>query len=334
MEFPKWKKTFKSVFGSFERLSGLTKNITLSASLLALHSGQSNASPPVPINDAAVLSIPVTEVRKYSFKYLLKSAANSRFATRLVQGHRSHSSHSSHRSHSSHASHYSSSGSIPAPKSAPVPDTSMSTPRPIARPNPPTGFSDSLADDTRSRSFWSIGAPSVDEGSRDQLVAVSHRAGRLEIAPRSGMLGRHYNGYFSTSHWSILDAHADIGIAQTPSIGSSMIFALTLDSDNWYGFVLEDGTLYFQSKVSGIKSPKFIKYNAAEHRFWRFRHDASSNLLFWETSRDGITWLVRNAEAPQISLSEVYITLAAGTSKVVKQAGIAAFSNFRLTRND
>src|SRR6185369_16462388 len=103
----------------------------------------------------------------------------------LIQ-HRSHSSHSSHRSHSSHsshASHYSSAGSTSAPRPAPLPSASMPPP-PITRPDARTGFNDSLADDTRSRSFWSIGAPSVDEGSRDQLVGVTHRAGRLEIAPR------------------------------------------------------------------------------------------------------------------------------------------------------
>src|SRR5438128_1623012 len=127
MEFPKWKKTLRNLWASAERAASASKNVVLSASLLALHSGQSTAGPRIPVNEITTTSIPVTEIKKYSAKYLLKSAANSRLVTRLVQGHRSHSSHSSHRSHSSHASHYSSAGGVPpstAPAPSPTPRTS------------------------------------------------------------------------------------------------------------------------------------------------------------------------------------------------------------------
>ena len=334
MEFPKWKKTLKNILTGIGRLSGVSKNVALSASLLALHSGQSAAGPRVPLNELTTASIPGREIKKYSAKYLLKSAVNSRFVTRLIQ-HRSHSSHSSHRSHSSHASHsshYSSTGGAPSIR-VPVPAAPSSpAPRVMSPVEPVFGFRDNFIDLAQSLNQWRIGAPTIEASSVDESVSLAQRSGRLEITPRSGIAGRHYNGYFSRIDWNLTGARAAIEIAQTPAVGASMIFALASDADNWYGFVLEDGVLHFQSKINGVKTPKVTPYKASQHHWWRFRHDVLANLLFWETSSDGITWKVLNAETPQISMTGVYISLAAGTSKVTKEAGTAAFTNFQLSR--
>jgi len=221
---------------------------------------------------------------------------------------------------------------VPVP-SSPAPAPSYPAPRVTSPVVPAFGFRDSFIDLTRSLTQWSIGAPTIETSSVDETVGVAQRSGRLEITPRSGTGGRHYNGYFSRANWNVTGARAVIEIAQTPAIGASVIFALASDADNWYGFVLEDGSLYFQSKINGVKTPKVTPYNSSQHRWWRFRHEALSNLLFWETSADGITWKVLNAETPQISLAGVYISLAAGSSKVIKDGGTAAFANFQLTRN-
>jgi hypothetical protein len=173
----------------------------------------------------------------------------------------------------------------------------------------------------------------MEPTSVDELVGVSQKNGYLGITPRAGVSGRHYNGYVSAATWDVTDARASVEIVQTPASKASMTFALATDSDNWYGFVLENGTLYFQSKVNGVKSPKSIPYNASQHRFWRFRHNGSVGLLLWETSSDGLTWVVRDAETPQIPLTNVYVTLSAGSYQIISQPGTAAFDNFQLTRN-
>lgn len=334
MDSPKWKKTLKHLLVSVGRVAGISKNVALGASLLTLWSAHpSAASPRVPVNEVAVTSIPTTEIKKYSAKYLLKSAASSRFVTRLVQRHRSHSSHSSH---SSHASHYSSSGGTApsrTPPSSSAPTTPSPAPRTESRVTPAFGFRDDFGGIVRISSRWSVGAPTNEGASIDPLVGVSQKNGRLEIAPLAGVNGKHYNGYFSTSTWNLTDAQATVEIVQAPATKASMTFALAMDSDNWYGFVIENGTLYFQSKVKGVKSPKSTPYNASQHRFWRLRHDPATRLLLWETSPDKDTWTIRNAESPQVPLTNLYVTLSAGSYRAVSQPGTAAFANFQLTRN-
>jgi hypothetical protein len=337
MQFPKWKKTLRNLLISVGRVAGVSKNVALSAGLLTLYSGQPAAQPKIPVNELTVPSIPSTEIKKYSAKYFLKSATSS--FTRLVQ-HRSHSSHSSHRSHSSHASHYSSSGGT-APRVTPAPSPPAPSPRPRVEPSPklepspePTsGLIDNFNDNVRAATKWNIGAPTMEPSAIDSTIGVNETGGRLEITPRLGVSGRHYNGYFSTDLWDVTDARAAVQIAQTPGSKASMVFALAVDSNNWYGFVLENGTLYFQSRFKGVKSPKSVPYNAAQHRFWRFRHNAEANLLLWETSSDGTTWFVRDAETPQVPLTGVYVALSAGSYQIVKEPGTAAFDNFQLTRN-
>lgn len=340
MEFPTWKKTVNNLWAAGVRVIRVSKNIALSASLLTLYSGHSSASVPrVPVNELSVPSIPTSEIKKYSAKYLLKSAS-SRFITRFVQ-HRSHSSHSSHRSHSSHASHYSSSGGTaprvrPAPSPAPAPSPKPRfEPSPRIEPSaePPRGLIDNFNDNVRTATKWKVGVPTVEASAIDPIVGVNETGGRLEITPRLGVNGRHYNGYFSAELWDVTDARAAVEIVGTPGIKASMVFALAADSNNWYGFVLENGTLYFQSRFKGVKSPKSVPYNAAQHRFWRFRHNAEANLLLWETSSDGNSWIVRDAETPQVPLAGVYVALGAGSYQLVNDPGTAAFDNFQLTRN-
>lgn len=198
MEFPKWKKTLNTILNSVERVVKVSKYVALSAGVLAMGSGQSVAQPKIPVNE---LVISTSEIKKYSSKYLLKSAARSGFSAQWVQ-HRSHSSHSSHRSHSSHSSHYSSSNPShysssgtpsPPPRSTPPPPPRVYTP-PVSGANVSDDFDEYVSTITK----WSFGARSAGSGAFDNQVSVLRRNGRLEIAPRPGVSGLHYNGYIST----------------------------------------------------------------------------------------------------------------------------------------
>src|SRR4029077_12604426 len=140
MDFPKIRKTLKSLLTSVGRVGAFSKNLTLSAGLITFASGQPANQPKAPIDPK--LSEQKSEISRYSSKYLLKSAANS--LSRLFAQHRSHSSHSSHashsshyssgsghQSHSSHASHYSSSSPAPPQPSHSSHYSASSTPAPI-----------------------------------------------------------------------------------------------------------------------------------------------------------------------------------------------------------
>ena len=337
MEFPKWKKTLKTLLNPVERVIGVSKYVVLSAGVLAIGPGQSVAQPKIPVNE---MVIPTTEIKKYSAKYLLKSAARSGFSTQWVQ-HRSHSSHSSHRSHSSHSSHsshyssispshYSSSGTpSPPPRPSPSP-----TPDVYTAPGSRADASDDFDEDARPISKWILGMRSVGSGAVDNEVSVSRRNGRLEISPRSGVSGLRYNGYVSATPYDLTGKQASVEVVQATASTANTAFALVANGDNWFRFAAENGTLYFQSNIAGMKASANTSYNAYQHRFWRFRHDSESKLMFWETSSDGKQWTVRHAATAQIPVTGLYVELNAGTYQSVAAPGTAIFDNFRIVKLD
>jgi hypothetical protein len=125
-------------------------------------------------------------------------------------------------------------------------------------------------------------------------------------------------------------AHARVEVLQVTGGSADTIFAVGADSDNWYGFVVEGGKLYLQSKVGGRKNSIDIPYSATRHRFWRLRHEASENQMLWETSADGQTWETLRKLTPQIPLAGLHVYLGAGTYLSETNPGAAAFDNFRM----
>jgi len=356
MDFPKLRKNLRSLLTSIGRVGAFSKNLTLSAGLITFASGQPANQPKAPIDPK--LSEQKSEISRYSSKYLLKSAANS--LSRLFAQHRSHSSHSSHashsshyssgsghQSHSSHASHYSSSSpappqpshsshysasSTPAPIRSSPSSPSLRVPPPAAQP-PTTStvvLSDYFDDRLRAVTKWRLGCLTAGSSFTDSAVKVVEENARLEITPRAGIPGRSYNGYITLTSWDFTAAHARVDVFQTTNGTADTIFAIGKDSDNWYGFIVENGKLYLQSKIKGRKNSQDVPYDAIEHTSWRLRHEASMNEILWETSADGETWTVRRRVTPQIPLEAIYVTLAAGTYLPEAEPGMAAFDKFRL----
>jgi hypothetical protein len=107
-------------------------------------------------------------------------------------------------------------------------------------------------------------------------------------------------------------------------------FALVVDPENWYAFVVTSDTLVFVSKEHGALSSTKTPFDSSAHRYWRFRHDKASNVLFWETSGTGSSWHVRHALTPQGSLSAAELELSAGTTSSVSDPGAAIFDSFGL----
>jgi peptidoglycan hydrolase-like protein with peptidoglycan-binding domain len=175
------------------------------------------------------------------------------------------------------------------------------------------------------------GALNADDTSYDTQVTVVERNRRLEITPLADAPGGHFNGYLSAGEWDLTGARVGVEVVQAAEMADT-VFAVGIDSDNWYGFVAEEGTLYLQSKVNGVKSPKSVPYSAARQRFWRFRLDSASNTVTWETSPDGSSWEAQRRETLQMDITAVHVTLSAGTYRETKAPGAAVFDNFRLER--
>ena len=102
------------------------------------------------------------------------------------------------------------------------------------------------------------------------------------------------------------------------------------DSNNWLRFVVEGDSLQLQSNAEGVKSSTTVQFDQKQHRFWRFRYDAMSRLLMWETSPDNLNWNVQHAMTPKISVDSLFVELIAGADRAIAVPGKAAFGGFSL----
>jgi hypothetical protein len=191
-------------------------------------------------------------------------------------------------------------------------------------------LSDTFSAANRVRTKWRLGLLTAKRPFTDAQIRVDQQNGRLEVKPRTGISQRSFNGYTSASPWDFTAAHARVEVLQTTAATADTVFAIGTDSENWYGFVVEDGKLYLQSKINGKKTSQNIPYDPASHRFWRLRHEASENEILWETSGDGNTWAILRKATPEIPFTAIYVTLGAGTYTSEAEPGVAAFGNFRL----
>jgi hypothetical protein len=365
MEFPKFKKKLRVLFSSLGRVGTLPKKIILSAGILTIASTSSMSQPPVTDPRA---NIKASSISKYSVKYLLRSAGNS-FGRLLGQhrshsshsshsshysgsstGHQSHSSHysssypaatptppsyptatptsPSHSSHSSHASHYSASGTTTAPvRTSPPLPTIPSTSTPPRSTRSRVVLGDSFSEPALNKK-WRVGTLTGGRLSLDPQVETSVQSGRLEVKPRSRP-GRSYSGYVTLLPHDMTASHARVEVVQVTENTADTIFAVGQDSNNWYGFVEEGGKLYLQMKMAGKKNSTNVDYDPAEHRFWRLRHEATDNLMLWETSPDGVKWTILRSTTPEIPLVSLYMYLGAGTYLVEASPGSAIFDNFK-----
>jgi hypothetical protein len=195
-----------------------------------------------------------------------------------------------------------------------------------------SGFADDFNDNSRDTVKWSLGVLNEPSTSLDNLVTVLEQNQRLEITPREGISDKHYYGYVSASTWNMTNAIASVEVVQKTFASADTIFAVGIDSNNWYRFITEDNQLYFQDKVAGTKNGISVAYNATQQRFWRFRTNTTANQLFFETSSDGLTWTTQRTVTVQFNITASRIELGAGTFAVQYAPGTAVFDNFRLER--
>ncbi|MBA2706067.1 MAG: hypothetical protein H0U60_19715 [Blastocatellia bacterium] len=87
--------------------------------------------------------------------------------------------------------------------------------------------------------------------------------------------------------------------------------------------------LIFQVKVGGVLTSLSINYDPVQHRFMRFRHEPPTNSIVFETSPDGIVYVVQNRVVLQKGVSALTAELSAGTSSPTNP-GQAVFDNFGL----
>lgn len=199
-------------------------------------------------------------------------------------------------------------------------------------PEPAANFSDDFSDNTRD-ARWKLGTLTPPASSFDDKVTVAETGERLEITPRTSAGVKAYNGYVSAASWNLTDAHATVEVVQTTTNKAQTVFTLALDANNWFRFLFESAKLNFQTKVGGAETATTIPADAAQHRFWRLRHDRARDVVTFETSADGTSWAVRREVPRQFSLKSLTIELNAGTPSSVATPGKAVFDSFALESN-
>ena len=201
-----------------------------------------------------------------------------------------------------------------------------------------SGFTDDFNDNAVDPAKWTYGtiqgAIYSGPSAWDATVPVLERNQRLEISPRSGVTGDHYNGYVSVATWSLSNARATVELVQAASGGTTNTeLALCVDSRNFLMISIESGVLRFEQVVNGVRSTTSTTYNSTQHRFWRIRHDSLADSINFETSSDGLAWIVRRTVVRQLPLGALKVEISAGTWQGVSSPGTAIFDNFNLLAN-
>jgi PKD repeat protein len=209
-------------------------------------------------------------------------------------------------------------------------------PTPIPTP-PPTAlaFGDDFNDNVRDATKWTLGTITggINLGAAgfDSALSVLERNARLEITPRSGVQSDHYSGYLSAKAWDMTGASVSVEVPQVAQGGATDTeLAACLDYQNFYMIVEENGGLYFQEIAGGARTSASTIYDPARHRFWRIRHDATADTINFETSADGLAWVVQRTVARHIPVNALKLELSAGTWRAETITAPAFFDNFRL----
>jgi hypothetical protein len=351
----------KTLVDSFRKLRNATNSIVLGTSILAVPQGSSALQLPVNplVASEKELVLSSKSISKYSAKFLLKSAV---LGIQQFAQHRSHSSHSSHRSHSSHYSGASTPaprvvsprvvsppppppatvrppapsptpGSSPVPRNEPdsskTPVTPNSTAAPLLSSGKVTDWTETFTAVVPDRNRWKVGTLTTGPAAPQELVRVIQKNRRLEITRENAGSGRHYNGYISATPLNAVASIAAVEVVSTMAEESETIFGLAKDADNWYRFAATRDSISFEISLAGKKSAGSETFEPDKHRFWRFRHDPASNILYWETSADSESWTVNYAKSVSVPLASVHIELSAGSLIPAAPEEASAFDNVR-----
>jgi glucose/arabinose dehydrogenase len=199
-------------------------------------------------------------------------------------------------------------------------------------------LSDDFNDNALDTSKWTFGTiqGAIYSGPTawDSAIPVLERNQRLEIAPRANVGGDHYNGYVSATGWNLTNSRASVELIQPASGGSTNTeLALCLNSTNFLMISIESGQLRFEQVVNSMRSTTSIGYNATQHRFWRIRHDPSTDSIVFETSPDSQAWTIRRTVVRQLAITSMKVEIGAGTWEALSTPGTAIFDNFKLESN-
>jgi hypothetical protein len=169
-------------------------------------------------------------------------------------------------------------------------------------------------------------------------MTVAEQEGQLRVTTPGGTAVG-YDGYYARPYLNLTNARATVEVAQAAiGYGTDTYFVLvdkaTGGTTNVLFAVGGANSLLMRETFNGsITSQTTITYDAAQHRFWRFRHDPAADTLNWETSGDGLQWTVRHTSARRVALTKMQAQLYAGRYTTSTPSTVALFDNYRAEPN-
>lgn len=201
----------------------------------------------------------------------------------------------------------------------------------IARvtPAPVLSAADDFNDNQRDAGKWNVA--SLESAASDPAMPVTEVNQKLRVEALE-LNGSHANGYTTAYQLDLTNRRAQVELVQLPNPASfANAFFTLVNGGDWYRFMYENGVLYLQQSVAGVTSGAApLAYDSTQHRHWRIRHDLLTDLLYWETSGDGVMWVTRHSAARQNSITSLRAELYVRTWRLEQSPGAAEFDNFKL----
>jgi RHS repeat-associated protein len=186
----------------------------------------------------------------------------------------------------------------------------------------------------------------------DPLAVVEEANQRLQIAVNTGSATR--DGYASLNTVDLTDARAVVEVPHASTWDyTETTLGVWASANDAAAMLVRQGVLYLRLMSPGapcdmcLEGDGFntdetsVPYSPTQHRFWRIRHDAASDALYWEASADGATWQMLRSAARPFSVNGLQVRLTAGNyfgiipiGGTPPQADAAFFDNFKVEINN
>jgi hypothetical protein len=184
-------------------------------------------------------------------------------------------------------------------------------------------FYDDFNDNSLNLTKWHIG-----EAASPAVVSEQDQQLRITLPANTAT----YNGIGSNALYDMRGGTAQVELVQAVSQAgwAENFFILQLDTQNYLAIITGGGNIIFRSTVNAANDQSVIAYNSTAHRYWRIRHNISTNQVSFETSPDAITWTTRKTATAGFAVTAMRFVLVAGAWGTGNAApGAAIYNDFQ-----
>lgn len=150
----------------------------------------------------------------------------------------------------------------------------------------------------------------------------------LTITPKANATG--YYGVTSKQFYELKNNAVYVKVPQTTTggVAAETQLVVELDAKNRVVIMRGKSGLVLRRTINGVNSDTTISYSATNMLWWRIRE--ASGKVYLDTSANGTTWTNRRSFDKPFDLSQVKVSLSAGTTAAIAKPGAAKFDNLNL----